>query len=60
MAQDDSVSNVADIALRMGIDANNASKVRKRLIERGVIGARGRGRVAFDIPMLKDYLLAKW
>lgn len=56
MSEDSSVSNVRDIAERMGIDANNATKVRKRLVERGIIGTRGRGRVGFDMPMLKEYV----
>ena len=56
MAQDDSMSTVRDIAARMGIDANNASKIRRRLVERGLIGSRGRGRVGFDMPMLKGYV----
>lgn len=58
MAKDPSVSAVRDIAKRMGVGANNASKVRKRLVERGLIGTRGRGRVGFDMPMLKEYLLS--
>ena len=57
MAQDISISNVSDIAERMGLDANNASKVRRRLVERGIIGARGRGRVAFDVPMIREYFM---
>lgn len=56
MLEDESESLVADIAQRMGIDANNATQVRRRLIERGVIGSRGRGRVGFDMPMLRGYL----
>lgn len=56
MAVDSSVSTVGDIAKRMGIDANNATKVRKRLVERGIIGPRGRGRVGFEVPMLKEYI----
>ena len=57
MAQDEGVSSVKDVAERMGIDTNNASKVRKRLVEHGLIGSRGRGRVGFDMPMVREYLL---
>lgn len=32
MSEDSSISNVGDIAKRMGVDANNATKVRKRLV----------------------------
>ncbi|WP_350453837.1 AAA family ATPase [Slackia heliotrinireducens] len=59
MTQDGSVSQVSSIAERMGVAPNNASKVRKRLVERGIIGPRGRGRVAFEVPMLKEYLLER-
>ena len=56
MAKSPNRMRVADIAQSMGIDPNNASKVRKRLVERGIIGARGRGAVGFDMPMLQEYL----
>lgn len=56
MLEDNNESVLGDIALRMNVDGNNASQIRKRLIERGIIGARGRGKVGFDMPMLRDYL----
>lgn len=43
---------------RMGVDANNASKMCKRLVGRDLIGARGCGRVGFDMPMLSEHLLS--
>lgn len=56
MLDDDDVSRLADVAQRMGVSGNYAAQYRKRLIERGVIGSRGRGRIAFELPGLKDYL----
>ncbi len=56
MLEDERESALGDIASRMDVDNNNASQIRKRLIERGIIGARGRGRVGFDMPMLKEYI----
>ncbi len=41
----------------MGITENNATKIRARLIEQEVIGARRRGFVDFDMPMIRDYLV---
>lgn len=59
MLEDDGVSLLADIAERMGTTSNYASKYRARLAEQGIIGTRGRGRVAFDMPHFKEYLLQK-
>ncbi len=56
MLGDERESALGDVASRMGVDGNNASQIRERLIERGVIGARGRGKVGFDMPMLKEYM----
>jgi hypothetical protein len=35
------------------------AQYRRRLIEAGVIGARGRGVVGFDLPFFRDYLLSE-
>ena len=40
----------------MGVKSNYASQYRARLIEQGIIGERGRGRVGFDLPYFKEYL----
>lgn len=56
MAIDDDESAIADIASRMGVSANNASKIRARLVELGIVGKRRRGVVGMEIPMLRDYL----
>jgi hypothetical protein len=57
MAEDEGESRLFDVAKRMGETVNYASQYRNRLIEQGVIGVRGRGLLAFDIPMLRDYLI---
>lgn len=59
MLEDEGVSAISDIAARMGTTSNYASKYRARLAEQGIIGTRGRGRVAFDMPHFRDYLLQK-
>jgi Mn-dependent DtxR family transcriptional regulator len=56
MACDDGDSRIADIIKRMGVSAAHAGYYRRRLIELGVISSVGRGKVAIDLPMLKDRL----
>ena len=59
MAQDDGPSNTSDIAKRMGISMTNASNLRRRLIEHGLIRELRMGIVKYDIPLLKEYLRSK-
>ena len=49
-------STISDICKRMDISSKYAGIYRKRLIEQGIIGSRGHGKVAFELPMFKDYL----
>lgn len=56
MLPDPGPSRVADIALRMGKSSKYVSQYRRRLLEQGVIGERGRGLVGFDLPVLREYL----
>lgn len=56
MAEGEGPHRVSDIAGLMGISENNATKIRARLIEQEIIGARRRGFVDFDMPMIRDYL----
>lgn len=56
MTENEGPYRVSDIASRMGITENNATKIRARLVEQGIIGARRRGFVDFDMPMIRDYL----
>lgn len=59
MLPDAQESSVADIAKRMGVASNYASQYKRRLLEDGVIGMRGRSKVAFDIPAFREYLEEK-
>ena len=56
MLLDEGPSRMADIARRMGVTASYASQYRLRLVSLGAIGERGRGKVDFDLPMLRDYV----
>ena len=56
MLEDEGGSRMADVARRMGVSSSYASQYRLRLIDQGVIGERGRGRVWFDIPGFDSYL----
>ena len=56
MAEDEGPSQTSDIAQRMGIGMTNASNLRRRLIDRGIIKSLRMGFVAFDMPILESYL----
>lgn len=56
MLEDEKFSAVSDVAERMGQSASYVSQYRRRLIDRGVIATRGRGRVMFALPFLREYL----
>ena len=55
MLPDSGPSRVSEIAKRMGV----ASQYKRRLLEDGVIGERGRGLVGFDIPAFREFLNEK-
>jgi hypothetical protein len=57
LAQLGTESETAEIAQAMGKTVNYASQYRKRLLEQGVIGERMFGKVDFDIPLLREYIL---
>jgi hypothetical protein len=40
----------------MNVSPKYAGEYRRRLIEQGIIGEAGRGKVAFEIPMIREYL----
>jgi len=52
-------NKVADIAARMEVSPKYAGEYRRRLIEQGIIGERGHGKVGFEIPMIRLYLQNK-
>ena len=56
MLPDSGPSRVSEIAKRMGVASNYASQYKRRLLEDGVIGERGRGLVGFDIPRVQGIL----
>jgi hypothetical protein len=60
MTEDDGVSKMAEIAGRMGASITYAGQYRLRLIEQGIIGDRGTGKVGFEVPMLREYLLERY
>lgn len=57
MAQDEAASRTADIARRLGKDAQYTNVYRARLIAAGMISPAGYGKVQFAIPYLRDYLI---
>ena len=59
MLEDPCESRVADIASRLGESTSYAGTYKRRLVEQGVIGERGRSMVAFDLPGFRDYLKEK-
>ncbi|AKK10044.1 hypothetical protein [Corynebacterium uterequi] len=56
MAVDDGPPSMADIARRMGVDAQYAGTYRRRLIEAELIAGVRHGYVDFELPYLRDYL----
>jgi hypothetical protein len=57
MTKDEKVSNISDIAGRIGASPSLTSQYRKRLINQGLIAQFGRGRINFEMPFLKEYLM---
>lgn len=56
MAQDLHLSQMADLAQRLGVSLKYASVYRARLIAAGVIEPAGRGQVRFAIPYFGEFL----
>lgn len=52
----DAESSLADIAARMGVASNYATKYKGRLLESGVIGDCGHNYFRFDLPGFREYL----
>lgn len=56
MLEDRTESRLIDVARRMGVKSNYASKYKSRLLAQGVIGERGRSTVfAFEIPGFREF-----
>ena len=56
MLDDNEYSRLSDIAKRMDVPPKYAGMYRKRLMEQGIIGSAGHGKVAFELPMFREYL----
>ena len=56
MCQDEGDSRIGDVAHRLGKTTAYATQYKKRLMEQGVIGERGRGLVGFDMPLMREYV----
>lgn len=56
MLEDGEKSAIGDIAGRMGKTTAYATQYKRRLMEQGVIGERGRGYVGFELPLMRDYV----
>jgi len=56
MLDDKEYSNISDISRRMNVTSKYAGIYRKRLIEQGIISSAGYGKVAFCLPMFREYI----
>jgi DNA-binding transcriptional ArsR family regulator len=56
MLPDKRISKTSDIISRTGMSSAAASRYRSRLMEQGIITDMGRGRLSFDMPLVKEYL----
>ena len=56
MAQDDAVSQRADIMARVGKSSSYVSAYKRRLLEAGVIEESSRGELKFALPGFRDYV----
>lgn len=56
MLPDSGPSSLVDIAARMNVRSNYASKYKERLLDAGVLGDTGQGFYTIDLPGFKDYV----
>ena len=56
MLEDDDESEISNLVKRLERSSAQVGQYRRRLIDAGVIGERGRGRVAFELPYFREYL----
>ena len=56
MAQDDSITKVADLENRLNLSHGTIQTYRRRLLDAGIISSPRRGELSFTIPGLSDYL----
>jgi len=56
MLEDNDYSNINNLAKRMNVTSKYAGIYRKRLIEQGIIESVGHGKVAYCLPMFREYI----
>jgi predicted transcriptional regulator len=56
MLEDEGDTRVADLAMRLERSSSQVAQYRRRLIDAGIIGERGRGVVGFDLPFFREFL----
>ena len=59
MLDDEKQSSISDISIRMNVTSRYAGIYRQRLIEQGIIESAGRGKVAFSLPLFREYMQNK-
>lgn len=59
MLKDEGPSRMGDIQKRMGKSSGYVAQYRRRLLEEGVIGERGRGVVDFELPGWREFAREK-
>ena len=52
----DARSRLGDAAERLGVDAHNAGKYRRHLIDAEMIQPAGYGFIDFELPYMREYL----
>ena len=57
MLQDEDESKTADLVARLKWSDSQVAQYRRRLIDAGVVGYRGRGRIGFELPYFRKFLL---
>ncbi len=57
MLQDENETKTYDLVARLGWSDSQVAQYRRCLINAGVIGYRGRGRVGFELPYLCEFLI---
>ena len=57
MTPDEAGSDVRTVRERLGVDHAWMSRYRQQLLDAGMVRTDGRGRLAYALPYLRDYLL---
>lgn len=59
MLVDEGDTRISDMVERLGRSSAQVAQYRKRLMDAGIIGARRRGVIGFDLPYFKEFLLER-